>query len=285
MSGEKTGPNAGGALSSAIVQPILKLLPGVAHAATMIAVGYPFDTVKTRVMLQIHPSMLSCIREMAAKDGFLSLYRGCAMPLASLVCKRPFEFAFFEAFKEQFPNQSGGSWIGGCFAGAVGTVIGCPFSVIRIQMQASSSEVHSNSFRAIAAVWNARGFTGFYHGFAASVVMQVPCATLYLGTYGELRERLPKKAWSTALAGGVASLSVCTFLQPLDTVRTLIQVKAIEAKDQPSSSWWATARQVVQERGFFGLWAGWRPSAIRAIPTSAASMLAYESIRSVCSAS
>ncbi|CAE8587444.1 unnamed protein product [Polarella glacialis] len=260
--------------------PVRKLLPGAAHAVTMVAVGYPFDTVKTRLMLRLSPGMLECARDVIRTNGALGFYRGCAMPLASLVSKRPFEFAVFEWFNARFENKPGVSFLGGCIAGAIGAVAGCPFSVVRVQMQASSKEVHTNSARAILAVWNSRGLLGFYHGLGASVLMQAPYATVYLGTYGQLRETLPKSGLSTALSGGAASLMTCTLLQPLDTVRTLIQARAIGPQEKVS--WMTQARMVVQERGPLGLWAGWGPSALRSLPTSAASMLVYEKARSLC---
>lgn len=263
-------------------EAILKLVPGAAHAVTMVAVGYPFDTVKTRLMLGLHTGMISCIRSTIQTNGPFALYRGCAMPLASMMCKRPFEFAFYEWFKARFNGIPGISFIGGGIAGLIGTFVGCPFSVVRIQMQASSREVHSNCVNAIRAVWSSRGLKGFYQGISASVLMQVPYATVYLGMYGELRERLPKEAWCTAFAGGAASLTTCSLLQPFDTVRTLIQAQAVRPKEEGTTSWRDQARQVVQTRGVIGLWAGWRPSALRALPTSAASMLVYEKVRSLC---
>merc|ERR1712244_36722 len=107
---------------------------------------------------------------------------------------------------------------------------------------------------------------------------QVPYATVYLGTYGSLRDRLPKKGWYTAFAGGAASLATCTLLQPLDTVRTVIQASVTSSPARRIGSWTEEVQKIVRERGVLGLWAGWRPSAVRALPTSAASMLAYESV-------
>lgn len=260
-------------------QPLTHFLPGAAHAVSMVAVGYPFDTVKTRLQLNLHSGALMCVRSIVTTDGWLALYRGAAMPLASLVCKRPFEFAAFEWFNERFSGLKGASFYGGCLAGFIGAVIGCPFSVVKIQMQSCGKEVHSNTAQAIVTVLKQRGAPGFYQGLSASILMQVPYATVYLGTYGELRKRLPRSALCTAAAGGIASLTTCTLLQPLDTVRTIIQSRALSQENAASLSYLQQVRMVVNERGVLGLWAGWRPSALRAFPASAASMLAYERVR------
>eukprot|EP00747_Dinoflagellata_sp_TGD_P171001 gnl/TRDRNA2_/TRDRNA2_203954_c0_seq1.p1 gnl/TRDRNA2_/TRDRNA2_203954_c0~~gnl/TRDRNA2_/TRDRNA2_203954_c0_seq1.p1 ORF type:complete len:298 (-),score=34.44 gnl/TRDRNA2_/TRDRNA2_203954_c0_seq1:50-943(-) len=260
---------------------VLPLLPGAAQAVTTITVGYPFDTVKTRLQLKIHPSVRSCLQAVvSSRDGLLSLYRGSTMPLCALTVKRPFEFLVFEAFNARFKGHRFATFGGGCLAGICAGVLGCPFNVVKVQMQSSSREVHANTWRAIAAVWSHAGPIGFFKGLQASVFMQVPFATLYLGTYGMLRERLPKTSLSTACAGGASSIITWTLLQPLDTMRTVIQSKTLRC-NEPLLGYVEQFMRVVRARGVLGLWAGWVPVAARSIPTSAAAMLAYEWTRSI----
>merc|ERR1719236_150945 len=81
-------------------------IPGAAHAVTSVAVGYPFDTVKTRLQVGMYKSAWDCIRATASREGPLALYRGSLMPLASLCVKRPFEFAVWESFNTHFGGRS-----------------------------------------------------------------------------------------------------------------------------------------------------------------------------------
>mmetsp|Transcript_13802 Transcript_13802/g.38835 ORF Transcript_13802/g.38835 Transcript_13802/m.38835 type:complete len:254 (-) Transcript_13802:102-863(-) len=247
----------------------------------MVAVGHPFDTVKTRLQLQLHPGIVSCCKELVQVEGPRALYRGAAMPLVSLVTKRPFEFVAFEWFNSRFKHLPGATYLGGFLAGILGAMLGCPFSVVKIQLQASGRDVHANTRSAILAVWRSRGSAGFYQGLGAMIIQQVPYGTVYLGTYGKLRERLPKSYWSTAVAGGVASLTTWTLLMPLDTVKTRIQAAALQGESQRRLGWTGQLQYVVREVGPRGLWAGWGPAALRSLPTSAASMLAYEKVRSL----
>lgn len=235
--------------------------------------------MKTRLQLKLHDGVISGVKDLVGKNGALVLYRGCAMPLASLVCKRPFEFAAWEAFNKRYKDLPGKSFVGGCLAGCIGSLMGNPFSVVKIQMQARGKDVHRNTLEAIKAVWRSRGFLGFYHGLTASVIMQVPYASVYLGTYGYFRDTLPKQAWGTAAAGSLASIITWTSLQPLDCIRTTIQASALKEDGHRNAKWLATARQILTDRGIRGLWAGWTPVALRAIPTSGLSMVAYETTR------
>jgi hypothetical protein len=263
------------------VQVLAQLVPGAAHGVTMIAVGYPFDTLKTRMQLRMHGSVSDCLRDMMRSMGPLSLYRGASMPLCTMVTKRPAEFFIFEQFNRKLKGHSSAPFLGGALAGLVAGVMGCPFSVVKIQMQSSGAEVHATTLRAALTIWQRSSWSGFYRGLQASVLMQVPFATMYLGTYGKLREALPKTPISSACAGGAASLLTWTVLQPFDTLRTVIQADVLNP-GKPASGWISHLRNIVKARGIQGLWAGWVPVALRSLPTSAASMTVYEWTRSHC---
>eukprot|EP00931_Biecheleriopsis_adriatica_P089309 TRINITY_DN63462_c0_g1_i1.p1 TRINITY_DN63462_c0_g1~~TRINITY_DN63462_c0_g1_i1.p1 ORF type:complete len:286 (+),score=42.22 TRINITY_DN63462_c0_g1_i1:24-860(+) len=250
------------------------LLPGAAHAVAIIAVGHPFDTLKTRLQLGMQGSMSSCVWHTLQSQGVKGFYRGAAMPLTQLVVKRPFEFAIWEWFNAKFQGKSYAPALGGVIAGLTSAVLGCPFSVIKIQLQATSKDVHASVAQAAAAILKSRGILGFYRGFHISVYKETPFATVYLGTYGNLREMLPKTTWSPAVAGGVASMITWTVLLPLDTVKTIVQARVLE--DSRPVSPWQQLTQIMRDRGIGGLWAGWAPVALRSLPSSAAAMLAYE---------
>lgn len=243
-----------------------------------------------------------------SREGFRALYRGCAMPLLALTTKRPVEFAVFEACNKAAwggpggkgdgvgSSIVGGPFFGGALAGVVSATLGCPFNVVKVQTQ-STSRVdggYKNALEAAKTVWRARGFFGFYRGLKATLIMQVPGCACYLGFYGTLREWLPQRTWTPAAAGCLSSMAMWTVLLPLDTVRTLTQAHSFKplggagggsgsalsvSSPLAPPGWLETLRNVVRERGVRGLWSGWVPIAWRAIPVSAASMLAYEQTR------
>eukprot|EP00927_Polykrikos_kofoidii_P067701 TRINITY_DN63150_c0_g1_i1.p1 TRINITY_DN63150_c0_g1~~TRINITY_DN63150_c0_g1_i1.p1 ORF type:complete len:334 (-),score=40.20 TRINITY_DN63150_c0_g1_i1:138-1082(-) len=255
------------------------LLPGTAHALATVAVGFPFDTVKTRLQVGMHSSVFDCLRSTLSREGARALYRGAAMPLVSLVVKRPAEFAAFEAINARSSAYSSkSSFMGGSVAGVIAAVLGCPFSVMKIQMQASRRDTYRNVLQVYRDVLSANGIRGFYRGFGAQLIMTVPSTTFYLGTYGMLREKLPRSRWNTALAGMVASISMWTCLLPLDNVRTRIQARRF-TPDQIRLGWWAQFKNIIETRGVLGLWAGWNSLLVRAPLVSAFSMLAYEQAR------
>mmetsp|Transcript_60980 Transcript_60980/g.113157 ORF Transcript_60980/g.113157 Transcript_60980/m.113157 type:complete len:294 (-) Transcript_60980:122-1003(-) len=260
------------------LRPLLPLLPGAVHSLSTVAIGHPFDTVKTRLQLQMHRSFRHCVQHAHNNGGMISLYRGAAMPLLQLLMKRPFEFYAWEWCNRRFSGMPGSSFYGGCVAGLLAAILGCPFSVVKIQMQSKAKETHPTVRSAVGAVLRGSGPAGLYRGLKASMITKVPFSTVYLGTYGSLREALPKSAWTPAAAGATASLLTWTLLQPLDTLQTIIQSTAEKTADK--RGWIAHFQEVRSTGGVGALWAGWSPVALRALPTSAVAMFCYESARS-----
>ena len=93
----------------------LGLLPGVAHAVSTIVVGYPFDTVKTRLQTGMYKGewpIARCVRDTLRTEGAASFYRGCSVPMAALLLKRPVEFAIFEEMQRANPLGVADGWPG-----------------------------------------------------------------------------------------------------------------------------------------------------------------------------
>lgn len=255
------------------------LLPGAAHSVAIIAVGHPFDTLKTRLQLGLQSNMMQCAWQTFQNHGISGFYRGAAMPLCQLILKRPFEFAVWEWFNATFTGKVYAPVLGGCLAGLTSAAIGNPFSVIKIQLQATGKEEMSNVREAARTVWLSRGMFGFYRGFTISLYKEVPFASVYLGTYGNLREAMPKTNWTPAVAGAIASMITWSVLLPLDTLKTVIQYRVLQ--DVEPLTVWQQLNSLIRDRGISGLWAGWAPVALRSLPSSAAAMMAYEWARSL----
>jgi hypothetical protein len=217
--------------------------------------------------------MLHCLRHVVANEGLLSLYRGASMLSCNLLCKMPLELALFEAFTRQFQGTPGASFFGGLLGGLVSSSLLNPLSVVMVQMQ-MVPKIHHSPFAAAKAIWQGSGVKGFYRGLGAQMCVQVPYSTLYLGTYGLLREILPKKDWSPIVAGGSANILAWTICQPFDTLRTLRYASATKVSMEESVA--GLVRQSIRSHGVLSLWRGFLPVVIRAVPSSGGSMFGYE---------
>lgn len=267
-----------------------KMLPGAAFACCNIFVGYPFDTVKTRLQLQLHPSSRHCLQELG-RGGPLalhsSLYRGASLPLLCLLLKQPVEFAAFECCTKWAPGT--GSYCGGLLAGFVGALIACPFNMAKISMQCKpatplsgeSTTVFQSLLRTVGGGSKSQSglatLPAMRQAMKASIAFQIPYTTSFLGTYGTLREMMPQSSLHTAAAGASAALFTWAVVLPLDVLRTRVQARAMtETPAAPGLG--SELMSVVRSHGIKGLWAGWGPISLRAISASV-SMTAYESFK------
>lgn len=284
--------------SSATVAPAAKvaaskMLPGAAFACCNIFVGYPFDTVKTRLQLQLHPSSRHCLQELGRGGAFAlqsSLYRGASLPLLCLLLKQPVEFAAFECCSKWAPGS--GSYCGGLLAGFMGALISCPFNMAKIWMQCKPAASRPGEaawepvFQSLLRVAGGSGgsamatLPAMRQAMKASIAFQIPYTTSFLGTYGTLRDMMPESrtALHTATAGASAALFTWAVVLPLDVLRTRVQARAMAETGTAPNGLVSELMSVVRSHGVKGLWAGWAPISLRAISASV-SMTAYESLK------
>ncbi|XP_014673522.1 PREDICTED: mitochondrial arginine transporter BAC1-like [Priapulus caudatus] len=74
---------------------------GVLYGVTNVAVGHPFDTVKTKMQAQRgfeSGNMLQTFGKTLRHQGIIGLYRGCIPPLWGSGIYRSAQFAVFEAW-------------------------------------------------------------------------------------------------------------------------------------------------------------------------------------------
>jgi len=144
--------------------------------------------------------------------------------------------------------------------------------VVKINLQNTDKRLIGGVVDLLRILTKAHGWQGLYLGLRINLAKDVIFGSMYLGSYGECRKRLPDTPVGHFLSGGLASLVLWTPLYPLDLIKTQIQsMKHLTVAD--------ALRHTIKERGVPGLWRGIGMIYLRVFPTSACSMLAYEGAR------
>jgi solute carrier family 25 carnitine/acylcarnitine transporter 20/29 len=104
--------------------------------------GYPLDVIKTRMSIQ-SCGLREAVRDIYAREGYRSFYRGVTAPLASLIVLNSLAFTGYEHFcKEmQLARQDRPLnplvLVAGMKVGVLTSWISTPFELVKIQSQIS----------------------------------------------------------------------------------------------------------------------------------------------------
>lgn len=290
------------------------LAPGMAQGATTVLLGHPLDTAKTRMQAASPMAQSSVLRTMvhiARYEGAADLYRGAGPYIAMEGAKRGLQFALWDVFRRYSSNTpalppsifsmewvqavwhrtlgviGSSSFLSGAVAGGLGTCLGCPMHVIKIQTQYQTAGQTLNAWTCLKDIWKREGCRGFYRGFRAHVLKDICFAGSYLGMYANCKRVAERQISGSAavkrqlgsscqtleafLSGSAASMLTWLLLYPLDTMKTVIQSRKMSS----ISSFYHHHQYLASGSVYRGLSA----SLFRAGPVAGVAMVAYESVK------
>ena len=245
---------------------------GVLYGTTSVAVGHPFDTIKTKMQAQRGFETTNMFRSFVAtvkSQGIRGLYRGCLPPLFGSGIYRSAQFAVFEAMYTYMSNPFGryelpGTFglqvrvvIGGVGASTVRAIIETPLEYAKIRRQTQQN-------------WHLRNV---YKGFGVTWCRTVGLMTTYFIIIDSIRRNSPQLFSSPILgpflASGLAATIGWWMIWPLEYMKS--QVQGSYGKDL---SVFQRMKVVMRERGgFFGLYRGIVPGTIRSFLANGTSMI------------
>lgn len=337
LSAEAAGGGAllAGSATTGAKSFLVTFVPGALQGASTVLLGHPLDTAKTRMQAcgpNAQRSVVVTIGNMVRAEGLRSLFRGCSPPLLMEGMKRSLQFALWDLFRDAHSHQQlqqqrrlsgappvpaeaglvpasrsavkaavavigANPFLSGAVAGGVGTTIGCPMHVIKIQTQYATKEGTRNAWTCTLDIFRREGLRGYYRGYRYNLLKDIFFAGTYLGIYGLLQQRWAPRPSSGAgavsaaavadaacagadttelavgsgarafLAGATASVVTWTLLYPLDTMKTLVQARQQHL---------LTAQLFQHPRQ---LYRGFAASLLKAGPVSGVSMCVYEFVK------
>eukprot|EP01004_Peranema_trichophorum_P006374 NODE_5196_length_1051_cov_81.522629_g4637_i0.p1 GENE.NODE_5196_length_1051_cov_81.522629_g4637_i0~~NODE_5196_length_1051_cov_81.522629_g4637_i0.p1 ORF type:complete len:307 (-),score=54.40 NODE_5196_length_1051_cov_81.522629_g4637_i0:130-996(-) len=263
-------------------------LAGWAGGVGILAVGHPFDTVKTLLQDMPRPKpgekpmytgAMDVVRQTVKKGGPLALYRGVIGPFWGIGPVFALYFLSYDTAEKWIRKIKGYAtnqqlslldiMICGGFTGVVGTVVLAPAELIKIRQQTAISRGIDGSFAGCCKkAYSEGGVRGFYKGSVATLARDVPGSMGWFGAYEVAKMSLcedPKNptVLQALLSGGCGGLGMWLTALPMDTIKTRIQAS-------PSQISWANcARSIFKEGGVKGFYAGFAPIMLRAFPANA----------------
>lgn len=184
---------------------ILDILPGVSGGMARVAIGQPFDTLKTRLQVMgagtalaknlppsdVYLNSSDCLKKMVKNEGWISLYRGVMAPLLGNMVLLGIHFPVFSRTKKELDSQYPTTEFShakvlasGAMAGLAGSVVSCPSEHVRTKMslqrraQLASKlglniqglESYKGSVDCAVRILKNHGVAGLYRGFTSTVM-------------------------------------------------------------------------------------------------------------------
>ncbi|CAM6082305.1 unnamed protein product [Calypogeia fissa] len=268
----------------------------------------PFDTSKTllqaaREVRGNYTNLVQCMVGLVKNRGFGALYTGF---LASIAVSAPSSAVFAAGYEfsknwiekasvdSTLPLKTVAPVLAAAFGNIAASVVRVPPEIIKQRVQAG---IYRDVLGAIQAVYARDGLTGFYRGYTAMVLRDVPYSALQFLTFEVLKKERQKlrvrrnkneeskrgkdlmnDLWMGAIAGAVAS----SLTTPLDVVKTRIMTQT-PAGSIAYTGLGNTVKQIWAEEGFMGFTRGMAPRVLYKVPASAVFLVCYEAMKRIMS--
>mmetsp|Transcript_36360 Transcript_36360/g.79290 ORF Transcript_36360/g.79290 Transcript_36360/m.79290 type:complete len:299 (+) Transcript_36360:342-1238(+) len=280
------------------------LIAGASAGVVGTILGFPLDTLKTRLQTQrTNPRLgaatiaLKMLRDEGIIRGF---YRGVGPPLLSLTMLNTFCFSSYEFFKRQLDVKAVGPMhmedgertfvfdpkvmIAGTAGGPIGSLVSTPFELVKIQLQLDNvtARRYSGSLDGARTIVRESGVRALYTGLGVNTVREVVFLGTYFGMYEHTKalfiQTLPAGI-AVPVAGGMSGALAWFTSFPLDVVKAQIQGQRIDKLTDTKSRMISTSfamKQLFKTHGIVGFYSGVAPSVARAFLVSGSRFSAYE---------
>lgn len=261
---------------------------GFQYGLINVAVGHPFDTLKTKMQVQSnykHKSFLSIIKDVYKVDGVKGFYRGATSIVIGSGLFRSAQFSSFEGFHSRFEpaNLKGKDWekfftyklkklgdlqvstfFAGLFSGVFRSVVECPFEHVKINKQVKN-KVSYNIFR-------------MYEGLFPLIAKNAPMIAIGFSMIDILRRNTDmwKSSIGVFFASGFSTLFCHLLIWPIEVFRNNYMAKSKGHREKFTVLY----KKNVKELGFFrGTFRGALPGLISTFLRNGIALAALQKIQ------
>lgn len=265
-------------------------------AVATVTIVHPVDTVKTR--LQVSGSagardyrslgVLGTVRTVAAEEGITAFWKGIPAAWMREASYTSIRLGLYKPIVTAMNAKSGLEKFGaGCLAGGIGSIIGNPFDVLKVNMMAS--EGASVGVGTVARnIYSTQGIAGFYRGMDANVARAMVNNGTKMAVYDECKQAIKKTGLfakdgqaivmaSATIAGFFMTLTVA----PFDFVRTRLMNQPVGGPKLYNSFADCFLKVIKGPQGVMVLWSGFIPMWTRVAPTATLQLMAFEQLMKI----
>ncbi|MGK3738450.1 MAG: hypothetical protein ACI8RD_003981, partial [Bacillariaceae sp.] len=253
---------------------------------------HPIDVVKTRIQISSEYSSLGMrgtVNKVIADEGVAALWKGVNAAWLREASYTSLRLGLYEPIKVLMGANDPSApfykkFLAGSAAGAIGSLAGNPFDVLKTKMMTSAGREVPSISKTASELFKNQGIGGFYRGIdsnvARAMVLNGTKMACYDTTKGYVVELtgLSKTALPTQFLSAVAAgfFMTCT-VSPFDMVRTRLMNQPADAKIYNNAL--DCAMKIAKNEGPLTFWRGFMPIWSRFAPTTTLQLVIFEQLR------
>lgn len=176
-----------------------------ASAVATVSFIHPIDVVKTRLQVQ-GGSISGVVSSTVSVEGPLAFYKGIGAAWMREASYTSLRLGLYEPIKGLVGAKDKNAhflkkFAAGCLAGALGSLVGNPFDVLKTRMMASKTETSFS--KEFSSLLNNQGIAGFYRGIFANIARAMVLNGTKMSCYDEIKQNVVK----SGLVGGPKDIS------------------------------------------------------------------------------
>ncbi|KAK7863420.1 hypothetical protein R5R35_006499 [Gryllus longicercus] len=284
---------------------IKDFLAGWGAGVCGLLVGHPADTVKVRQQVSRRADIFKILIKTVKHEGVSGLYRGMSFPLLLAGVQNSVFFGVYGNTLRILQNVQGADmnrkscgegvtpnkywhinvYVAGFTAGFIHAFLACPVDLIKIKIQTKRVLEKNSSYRVKECIKNISkhsGILGFYQGFLATLVRDVPISGAYVLLYEHLlnigRDSKDRNSEysviSQLISGGLAGTITWVAVTPLDVLKSRIQ--ADDIANRKYKGMLDCVIKSYKENGLHVFGRGFWMHIIRGFSVNAATFVGYE---------
>ncbi|CAO3679630.1 unnamed protein product [Umbelopsis ramanniana] len=270
---------------------------GAASGITKLAVGHPFDTIKVRMQTSgsadgRFKGPLDCFLSTVRKEGVRALYKGATPPLVGWMFMDSIMLGTVHNTRMMLKSHNGDRpltvfqhGLAGLAGGLTVSFVATPVEQIKARLQVQYSDgaarIYSGPIDCARKIAKNNGvFKGLWKGLLPTMAFR-SWFFVFWASYEVYTRELRKLGYSdsavTFIAGGLSANTFWLGCFPTDVVKNRYMTQPdVNPPRFPTVR--SVAKFVYQTEGLKGFYRGFLPSFLRAFPTNASAVLAFETV-------
>lgn len=277
--------------------PSLLKQVGMAGTAAVITVTFihPIDVIKTRIQISPEYSALGMIgtaKRTVGNEGIAALWKGVNAAWLRESSYTSLRLGLYEPCKIAFGCTTPETttfvkkFLAGSAAGALGSLAGNPFDVLKTKLMASEQREALSLTQTAKDLFKNQGIGGFYRGIDSNVARAMVLNGTKMACYDQMKgivvdtTGLPKSHLAVQfLAACSAGFFMTCTVSPFDMVRTRLMNQPADAKIYNNAV--DCIVKIVKNEGPLVLWRGFIPIWSRFAPTTTLQLVVFEQLRTL----